>query len=99
MELTISDIFIEKYYHNLNHNTSNIIDDVKDFLSNHKDVITEALVEEGAPDVADHLNLYIHKYARFLQKNPNELYKICEEVLTFSKAMTSVPAQIKVEQI
>ncbi|KAL5285918.1 hypothetical protein ACFFRR_007537 [Megaselia abdita] len=99
MELTLSENLIEKYYHNLNNNTSNIIDDVKDSLSNHKDLIAEALIEEGAPDVAHHLNLYIHKYAKFLQKNPEELYKICEEFVGISKGITFVHAKIKVEKI
>lgn len=99
MELTMPDTLIEKYYHNLNSNTNNIIEDVKDILTSHKDLIAEALVEEGAPDVADHLSLYINKYAKFLQRNPTELYKICEEFLKFSKAITFVHTQIKVEHI
>lgn len=97
MELTISDGFLEKYYHNFQSNTDNIVDDIKDLLTAHKDLIAEALIEEGAPDVADHLSLYIHKFARYLQRNPTELYKMCEEFMIISKGITFVHTQIKVE--
>lgn len=98
MELTISENFIDKYYHKQNFAGNNIADDVKDSLITNKDLIAEALIEEGAPDVADHLSLYITKFAKYLQKNPEELYNLCEEV-NLSKYATVIHTTIKMEKI